>query len=282
MLAAVCFSTLDTTSQYVSQFVPILMALWVRYMFQTVVSAAVMLPQHGVAVLRTAHPKFHVARGLLLLVCTGFAFASLKFMPVSEFTAIIMITPLVITLLAAVVLKEHVSRLRWALVVGGFVGTLIIIRPNRHGFDAVLLLPLCVVMCGAGFQLLTSKMAHTENPMTMHFYTGLVGALVSTFALPFVWQWLDSWHLWLLLLLIGASSTTGHFLLIMAYKKSPAATLTPYLYTQIAFAMLGGWLVFRYVPDGWSQVGIGLIAICGALGAWLTVVERREALDAME
>jgi drug/metabolite transporter (DMT)-like permease len=280
--AASCFATLDTTSQYVSKFVPILMALWFRYTFQAVVSAAVLLPSQGVAMLRTQHPKFHLLRGVLLLVCTGFAFTSLRYMPVGEFTAIIMITPLVITLLAAVVLKEHVSRLRWLLVVGGFIGTMIIIRPTQHGFDTTVLLPLCVVIFGSGFQLLTSKMAHTENPMTMHFYTGLVGMVLSSFALPFVWVWLSSWHLWLLLLLMGASSTTGHFLLIHAYKRSPAATLTPYLYTQIAFAMLGGWLVFRYVPDTWSLVGISLIAVCGGLGAWLTVRERREAIDAME
>jgi drug/metabolite transporter (DMT)-like permease len=275
--ASACFATLDTTVQYVSAFVPILMALWFRYTFQAVVTAAVLLPLHGSSVLRTAHPKFHIARGLLLLCSTALAFSSLKYMHVSEFTAIIMITPLAITLMAALVLKEHVSKLRWALVLGGFIGTLIIIRPNRHGFDAVLLLPLGVVISNAAFQLLTSKMARTENPMTIQLYTGLVGMVIASFALPFVWVTLHSWHLWLLLLLMGAASSLGHFFLILSYKRAPAATITPYLYAQIAFAILGGWLIFSYVPDGWSIVGITLIGVCGAAAAWMTLLEQRDA-----
>ena len=67
------------------------------------------------------------------------------------------------------------------------------------------------------------------------------------------------------------------FMLIMAYFRAPAATLTPYLYTQIGFAMLGGLLVFSHVPDNLSLAGIVMIAVCGAAGAWLTVRERRNA-----
>jgi drug/metabolite transporter (DMT)-like permease len=275
IFASACFATLDTTVQYLSAFVPILMALWFRYTFQTVVAAAVLLPLHGTAVLRTAHPRFHLVRGLLLLTSTALAFSSLKVMQVSEFTAIIMITPLAITLMASLVLKEHVSLQRWLLVLGGFIGAVVIIRPGRSSFDPVLLLPLGIVVSNAAFQLLTSKMAKTENPMTIQLYTGLVGMVVASLILPFVWVSLPSWHLWLLLLLMGVASSGGHFLLILAYKKTPAATLTPYLYAQIVFAMLGGWLIFRYVPDGWSMLGIGLIALCGVLGAWLTVREAR-------
>jgi drug/metabolite transporter (DMT)-like permease len=235
----------------------------------------VLLPLHGTAVLRTAHPRFHLVRGLLLLTSTFLAFSSLKVMQVSEFTAIIMITPLAITLMASLVLKEHVSLQRWLLVLGGFIGAMVIIRPGRSSFDPVLLLPLSIVVCNAAFQLLTSKMAQTENPMTIQLYTGLVGMVVASLILPFVWVSLPSWHLWLLLLLMGVASSGGHFLLILAYKKTSAATLTPYLYAQIVFAIVGGWIIFRYVPDGWSMLGIGLIALCGVLGAWLTVRESR-------
>ena len=72
---------------------------------------------------------------------------------------------------------------------------------------------------------------------------------------------------------MGLAATVGHLLLILAYTRTTAATLTPFFYAQIGFAMLGGWLVFSHVPDGWSLVGIGLIALCGALGAWLTARE---------
>jgi drug/metabolite transporter (DMT)-like permease len=76
---------------------------------------------------------------------------------------------------------------------------------------------------------------------------------------------------------MGLMGSVGHFLLILAYYRAPAATLTPYLYSQIGFAMLGGLLVFSHVPDKLSLVGIAMIAVCGAAGAWLTVRERRAA-----
>jgi drug/metabolite transporter (DMT)-like permease len=276
--ASACFAVLDTTVQYLSAFVPILMALWFRYTFQAVATAVWLLPTRGADMLRTVQPKFQILRGLLLLVSTGFAFASLKVMPVSEFTAIIMITPLVITLISATLLKQSVSLLRWLLVIGGFVGTMVIIRPNHHGFNAALLLPLGCVMSNSAFQILTSKMAKAEDPMTTNLYTGIVGMAVASLMLPFALTSLPGWHVWALLFLMGASSTAGHCMLLVAYQKTSTAVLMPYQYTQIIFALLGGWLVFRYVPDGWSMLGIALIGICGAAGAWLTVRERRESL----
>lgn len=273
--AVACFAALDTTAQFVSASVPLLMALWFRYAFQAIATTAVVLPLRGWSVLRTAHPKFQCLRGVLLLTSSLLAFLSLKYMPVAEFTAIGAIVPLVITLLAATALGEKVSALRWSLVLGGFAGTVIIIRPGGENFDWPLLLPLGLVVSNSWFQVLTSKLARTEDPMTMHLYTGWVGTLLASMALPFVWTSLPSWSLWGWLVLMGGAATVGHFLLILAYKKTPAATLTPYLYAQIAFAMLGGWIVFSHVPDGWSLAGIVMIAICGATGAWLTARESR-------
>lgn len=273
--AVACFAMLDTTTKFVSTSVPILMALWFRYFFQAVATTAAILPVRGLSVLRTAHPKFQCLRGLLLMLSSLFAFLSLKYMPVAEFTAIGAIVPLVITLLAATALGEKVSALRWSLVVGGFVGTLIIIRPGGEDFTWTLLLPLGMVVTNTGFQVLTSRLARTEDPITMHLYTGWVGTLLVSIALPFVWTSLPSWSLWGWLVLMGAAATVGHFLLILGYMRAPAATLTPYLYAQIAFAMVGGWIAFSHVPDRWSLAGMLMIAICGAGGAWLTARESR-------
>jgi drug/metabolite transporter (DMT)-like permease len=277
--ACACFSTLDTTTKFVSTTVPLLMALWFRYAFQAVATTVVVLPLRGMAAWRTMHPKFQCLRGLLLLASSLFAFASLKHMPVGEFTAIVMITPLAITVLAATVLKEKVSAMRWLFVAGGFVGTVIIIRPGGETFQWASLLPIGLVVSNSWFQVLTSRLARTEDPVTMHLYTGWVGTLLATLALPFVWTALPHWWLWAALCFMGLLATVGHFLLILAYQRAPAATLTPYLYSQIAFAMLGGWLVFSHVPDGWSIVGIAAIAVCGAGGAWLTVRESRRVVE---
>jgi len=271
--AVACLATLDTTTKLISAGVPLLMALWFRYFFQAVVTTAVVLPARGWRSLRTAHPKFQLLRGLLLVITSLFAFLSLNHMPVAEFTAIIAIVPLVITLLAVTALDERVSRLRWSLIVAGFMGTLIIIRPGSEHFGWPTIFPLVVVVTHSWFQVLTSKLARTEDPVTMHFYTGWIGTLIASLALPFVWTALPSWWLWGGLMLMGLAASVGHFLLILAYTRTTAATLSPFFYTQIGFAMLGGWLVFSHVPDSWSMIGIGMIALSGALSAWLTARE---------
>jgi drug/metabolite transporter (DMT)-like permease len=272
--AVACFAALDTTTKLVSTTIPLLMALWFRYLVQAVATTAVVLPMRGLGALRTAHPKFQLLRGVLLLTSSLFAFLSLKYMPVAEFTAIVAIAPLVITLLAATTLGERVSGLRWLLVVGAFAGTLVIIRPGGDNFGWPMLLPLVVVATNSWFQILTSKLARTENPVTMHLYTGWIGTLLASLLLPFFWTDLPL-PMWGALLFMGGAATLGHFMLILALKRAPAATLTPYLYTQIGFAMIGGWLVFSHLPDRWSLAGMVLIALCGAAGAWLTMRENQ-------
>ena len=282
VLAVACFAVLDTTTKVVSVSVPVVMALWFRYAFQAMATTLTMLPVRGRAMLRTAHPKFQCLRGVLLFTSSALAFFSLKYMPVGEFTAVVMITPLVITLLAALTLGERVSALRWALVAGGFAGTLVIIRPGGDAFDWVLLLPLGLVASNAWFQILTSRLVKTEDPVTMQFYTGWVGTLIASAALPFFWTELDSTALWAGLVFMGVMGSVGHFIMILAYARAPASTLTPFLYAQIAFAMLGGWLMFSHVPDQWSMLGMVMIAVCVAAGAWLTVREGRVAFQPTE
>ena len=280
--AVACFAVLDTTTKFISLSVPVLMALWFRYAFQAIATTVAVLPKRGWSLFRTAHPRFQCLRGLLLLTTSLLAFFSLKHMPVGEFTAIVMITPLVITLMASIKLRERVSVLRWALVLGGFVGTLIIIRPGGGNFNWGMLLPIGLVISNAWFQILTSRMTRTEDPFTMHFYTGWVGTLVVSLALPFVWTDLASWTLWAGMLLMGLMGTVGHFMMILAYARAPVSTLTPFLYAQIGFAMLGGWLAFSHIPDQTSLVGIGMIAVCGAAGAWLAVRESRVLIQPTE
>ena len=275
VVATACFASLDTWTKYVSYAVPLVMVLWARYVFQAVFTVAVVLPRTGRALAVSQRPGLQVVRGLLLMFCSTLAILSLTRIPVGEFTAIVMLSPLLITLLSARMLKEHVSALRWLLVSCGFVGALIVIRPGTEAFQWAMLLPLILVVAASAFQLVTSALAKYDNPGTTHFYTGAVGLVVTTLALPLFWKPLDGSGLWLALAGIGALSTLGHYLLIVGYSSAPPATLTPYLYFQIAFATLAGWIVFHHAPDRWTLIGICVIAISGAAGTWLTARERR-------
>ena len=276
LIAAVaCFAVLDTTVKLVGAVVSVLLAVWFRYAFQAVAVTAIMLPLRGRSLLHTQHPRWQALRGALLLSVSLLSFASVQFMPVGEFTALVMVTPLATTLLAALFLRERVPPLRWLLVGGGFVGALMVVRPGGGLLGWAALLPLAMVLAYAWFQILTAKMARTEDAITMHFYTGWVGALATTALLPLTWQAIPDLRTLLQLCLIGLLGTVGHFLLILAFQRAPASRLSPFLYTQIGFAMFCGWWVYGHVPGGLEIAGIALIVACGASASWLTAREHR-------
>ena len=86
--AIFCFSLIDSVTQYVVIVVPVFMALFVRYMLQTLITGAILLPLHGRGLLRTQKPVLQIVRGLLIIISTTLAFNSLKFVPVGELSLI--------------------------------------------------------------------------------------------------------------------------------------------------------------------------------------------------
>jgi len=265
--AVISFAALDTSTKWISASMPLLMALFMRYLVQSIIATVTLLPTRGLALLRTQHPRFHVARGLLLILSSALAFLSLSLMPVGEFTAVVMVTPLVVTLLAARMLREKVRPLQWVFVAGGFVGTLLVVRPGGESFSWLLLFPLALVFVNTAFQLLTSRMAQTEDPLTLQFYTAWVGTVVAGLPVAWVWKQVDDWKVWAALLFMGFASSLGHLLLIWSFRKAPASSLMPFMYAQIAFGMLGGWLVFQHRPDAIAVGGMLLIAASGVAAA---------------
>ena len=276
VIAAVAlFACFDAGVKVASAIASVGLVVWARYMFQVGFTALTVLPRRGTALLKTQRPGLQLLRGLSLLSLSVLAFFSLQVMPVGEFTAIVMLTPLLITLLATLTLGERIPALRWLLLAGGMVGALVVIRPKGEAHDLgwAALLPFGLVLSNAVFQLITSRLARTEDPATTQFYTGLTGAVLTSVLLPWSWQTLTPAG-WALLVLLGALSTSGHFLLILGYMRAGAATLTPFLYFQIIFATLVGWLWFGHAPDAATLSGIAIITGCGVLGTWLSSRER--------
>lgn len=276
LLMAGCFATMDTSIKYLGAFVPVLLIMWGRYLTQTLVMT-VWLLRSKTSTFRAAHPKFQLLRGILLLLTSSASFYGVQYLPVAEFTAINMLTPVIVTLLAGWVLHEKVSPLRWALVCGGFAGALIVIRPGSGMFGWAVVLPLAGAVSYASFQVLTSKLAALESPFTTHFYTGLTGTavltpllLTSPIDIVGTLQAATAGHL-ALMLGIGLLGTTGHLLLILALGLAPTSTLMPFVYTQIAFAAAISYAVLGHAPDAWGWVGMGVVAVCGAASAWLNV-----------
>jgi drug/metabolite transporter (DMT)-like permease len=266
IVATGCFALLDTTSQYVGGVVPVLMAVWLRFVVQTGMTLALLLPRQGRSLFVTRSPWWQLLRGALMVTSGTVAYLALQHVPVGEFTAILMLVPLVVTLLAALLLREHVSTFTWVLVVGGLTGALIVVRPKGSDLNLGMFLPLLLVVINACYQIVTSKMVKTEDPGAMHFYTGLCGLVFGTVLLPWSWAPMQEPSLWLLVGLIGVFGSLGHYFMIQGFQKAPASRLTPYMYAQIGFATLAGWLAFGHTPDVWTVMGIALIAVCGVLG----------------
>ena len=286
LLAAACFASLDSTARGLSQpdgrwGVPVLLIMTLRYTVQAAIMAVALAPR-GRAAFASAHPKFQWLRGGLLLATSFCSFFAVRFMPVPEYTAINMLTPLLVTVLAATVLRESVSRLRWALVFGGFAGALVVIRPGSGTFGWVVALPLLGAVAYASFQVLTSRLAGAESPFTTHFWTGFVGTVVlwPLLLAAAAVQGLDATlallhrlpaSAWLLMGVVGLFGTTGHLFLILALGKARTATLMPFVYAQIAFASVIGYVFFDHVPDHWAWIGMAVIAACGATSAALNM-----------
>jgi drug/metabolite transporter (DMT)-like permease len=274
--AASCFATMDTTVRYVGAYFSVALVLWTRYgLHAAIMTLWIALSQQRS--FRSANPMFQIARGALLAFSSAMAFAALRRMPVAEFTAIVMLTPLVATLVARLWLKERISPLRWALVAGGFVGALIVIRPGSGIVGWAALLPLAATFSNAAFQIMTSRFAPHEDPFTTNFYTGATGMAIATpILLASVADPIDT----LLdapaaqvgaLGAVAVLGTTGHLLLIMALGRAPASTLMPFQYVQLAVAALAGYIAFGVAPDGWGWAGMAIIGVCGAASAWLNV-----------
>lgn len=268
------FAGMDTAIRWLGGAMPVLVMLTLRYVFQAV-AMTLWLARRGWAGFRPTHPRFQVLRGLLLLVTSVFSFFGLQHVPVPEFTAIFMLTPLVATLLAAVLLGERVTPLRALLVAGGFAGALVVIRPGSGVLGWAVLYPLAGMAAYAFFQVLTRRLAGAEDPLVTHFWTGFVGAAVllpvlaaSPVDVPAVLAAATPLQL-AVLLGIGALGTFGHLMLVVAMGLAPTATLMPFIYAQIGWAALLGWLVFGQLPDGPGWAGMALIAACGASAVWL-------------
>ena len=275
LLAVLCFASLDSCVKHLSGFLPMLVVVWVRYALQALIMGVWLGWRAGGRHFRVKHPRFQVLRGALLLSTSALAFYGLKYMPMAEFTSVVMLAPVLVTLMAPFLLGEHVSPARWALVILALAGALIIVRPGSGLFGAAALFPLLVALASAGFQVLTSRMSSLESPMTTHFYTGAVGTVLMSGALlvspvelaPVLTQ--ASAGQWGLMVLAGVFGTLGHLAFIHALGRAPMGVLMPFTYAQIAFAATLGGIFFAHVPDSWALIGMGVIAASGATSVWL-------------
>jgi drug/metabolite transporter (DMT)-like permease len=272
-----CFTLLDATVKHLAVRYPVPLLVWARYLVQALAMVLWLAPTMGRGLVRSPQPGLQLARGAILVGSSVCFVNALRLMPLAEATAINYTTPTLVILLSVLILKERMTLPRWAFVVAGMAGMLLIVRPGAAIFHGGSVYALAAALCYAAFQIMTRKLA-AEDPRVTLFYPALAGSTLMTLVLPFiVWPADVPWWDIAQILLAGALGTAGHFLFILAFQRAPASGLTPFTYMQIVFATLTGWALFGQFPDGAALAGMAVIAGSGLLLAWH---ERRRSLAA--
>lgn len=256
------FAMLDALGKQVMQHLPMFVAVFFRYFLALLLAVAIVIKAGGVEFFATRHPALQILRGLMLLASTWCNFVAISHLQLAQTAAISFTIPLWVCALSGPLLGEHVGLRRWSAVIIGFLGVLVIMRPGTMSFHWAMLFSICAAFCGSVYNIATRKVGGRDRAETSLFYVGVVGSAGA--AIPLGWHWQTPEGLqWLMLVGMGLSGGIGHFMLIQAHRLAPASVLAPFVYTQIVWMMLLGFMMFSDVPDLWTLVGASIVIASG-------------------
>jgi drug/metabolite transporter (DMT)-like permease len=257
--AVALFAVLDTTAKYLNTKLDPLEIAWARYSSAFVLTLVVSNPFTHPALLRTKRPVLQVVRGILLVASTALNFVALRWLQLDEALSIIFTFPFIVAIASGPMLGEWLGWRRWTAIGVGFGGVLLITRPGFGGMHPAALFSLTATLFYGLYAVTTRIVSRVDSNQTSLFYNNAVGALVMLPIIPFVWHTPDNWTIALMLLGTGVFGSLGHFFLISGHKLAPAAVLSPFIYTQLIWVVIFGYLVFDHVPNTWTIAGAGIV-----------------------
>lgn len=273
---------LDATAKYLGQQgVPVMQVVWARLFFGAILTMPFALKLAGPKGLIPNMPVMHTVRAALMIAATAFFFIGLHYLSIADTLAIFFVQPLIVTLLSPLVLGETVGIRRWVAVIIGFIGTLIIIRPGFQALNPGVFMALASGASLAIYLLLTRRIAGSAPAMVTSFYTALMGAILSTVIVFFVWQ-PPNLQQWGLFVLLAAIANGGHYLIIRAYDHAEASLLAPLAYSEMIMATVLGWYIFGDFPDLWTFVGVAILIACAIYISWRERVRHVEPIRDFE
>jgi len=261
---------MDGFAKYLSADLPILQITWARYFFTIVFILPVMFFFYNKQLVWSDKPKLQILRGLILLCANICFFYAISVISLAKALTLAFIAPLIVTAFSPVLLGEKVGFRRWTAVIIGFIGSLVVIRP---GFLEINLASLAALGTGImyGFYLIiTRKLSTSDNPLLTLLLTGLVGGVIVSFIVPFIWV-KPTINQWSMMAGIGIFASIGHLFLILSLKYADASKLAPLGYTEIIPNVIIGYYFFDNFPDNWTFLGLFIIVISGIY------ISRREA-----
>ncbi len=259
VLAAMTAMTLmDAAAKWLGAGYPITQVVFLRNFFAIPPIAVLVWYGGGLASLRTRRLPSHALRASFGLAAMFCFFTGLRYMPLAEAISIAFAAPLFVTALSGPILKEHVGPRRWAAVIVGFVGVLIITRPGGDVLRIEALLILAAALSYALFLLVV----HTESTSAIIFYSNGISLGISAMLLPLGWQTPTGEDL-VIFIAMGLVGGCGSYFIAMAYRNAPAAVLAPFDYTTLLLGTALGWLIWRELPDTMVWLGAAVVVACG-------------------
>lgn len=256
------FSGIDASGKYLTSFFSVMQIVLLRYGGGLIYSLALIAYRRTPGAFRTAKPGIQFLRGAVLVIATAMNFVALQYLQLDQSAAIMFAIPLIVCVLSVPLLGEQVGWRRWAAVMVGLFGVLVIIRPGFEGFHWAMLLVVIQATMAAVYMILTRKVSAYDRDETSLVYTGLIGTIL---VLPFGWaQWQPLTETTLLpALVIGFCGGLGHHLVIIAHRLAPAPVIAPFGYTHIIWMTLLGFLLFGQLPDLFTLTGASIVISCG-------------------
>ena len=247
--------------------------VWARYAGHLIFVLILFMPRRGWRLLRTRQPVPQIVRSLFLFTSTSCFFFSLNYISVPTASMINFTSPLIATVLAIPLLGEKVGIRRICAVLAGLIGAAIILRPGGVESHWAMFIGLGSATAYAGYQLLTRWTADGDPAETSIAYTAVVGAVVTSFALPWVWQSPDNWLDLAQFIAIGCIGGLGHFFVIRAFQHGEVSIITPFNYAQLVIAILLTYFIYGELPEFYSWIGAAIII---ASGIYITFRESRD------
>ena len=262
LLAWVMLPIMDGFAKYLSADLPVLQITWARYFFTVVFTFPLMFFFFKKYLVWTDKPKLQLIRGLILLTANISFFYSISVISLPKALTLAFVAPLVVTAFSPFFLGESVGYRRWTAVIIGFIGSLVVIRP---GFVEINLASLAALGTGImyGFYLIiTRKLSTSDNPLLTLLLTGVVGAIIATTFMPFVWV-SPTFNQWSIMAAIGLFACIGHLFIILSLKYADASKLAPFSYFEIVTNIIIAYYFFGDFPDSWTFLGLFIIVFSG-------------------
>jgi len=242
--------------------------VWARAASHFAFVLAVFVPSVGIAVVRTTAPKWQIIRSMVHLMSMLFFFTGVKYLPLAKAASISFTAPFFVALLAWPMLGERITPKRLAAVIVAFLGVVVVIRPGTDVFQWASLYMLGSAVCYALYQILTRRVAGYDSAETTAVYSALVGTIVMSIVVPFVWTSIGSWTDTGLLFSLGIIGGTAHYFVARAMTYAEASIIAPFGYWQLVGSVVVGYIISGYLPDMFTWVGAGIIMCAGSYIAW--------------